>query len=230
MSQNVEITLPYSTLSVQGTVNGKVVTWINIIGNTWQAVADRAADDIYVLELQVTSDNGVTTNLQAVLFYSGLSLVTDRTAADVARWKELRDKGFASMNDEEKAEWLGNMKGCYGAKDMNRVEGAVALLSNRLAGLGYLSSPSVKMNWANGEIPTREDMERYFGNIEKLRNLLPLRPGTPAAPSIGDRLDYRIANDMETILLNVNYIAEIIPKTWCYSGEIFAEGGIDNVI
>ena len=34
------------------------------------------------------------------------SLITNRTAADVARWRALRDKGFDAMSADEKAEWL----------------------------------------------------------------------------------------------------------------------------
>ena len=221
MSQNVEIILPSSTLQVQGTVNGKVVSWINISGNTWRAVADRSADDIYVVELQVTSDNGLVSNLQTVLFYSGLNLITDRTAADVARWQELRDKGFAAMTEAEKTEWLGAMKGCYGHTDMNRVEGAVALLAGKISALGYLYSPSVKMNWTKEDVPTRADFERYFGNVEGLRNAIPVLATTPSAPTVYSKLSYRTANDLEKILLDVNLIASNVTKAWHYAGELY---------
>ena len=36
------------------------------------------------------------------------NLITDRTSDDVARWRNLHDKGFASMNKAEQAEWVGN--------------------------------------------------------------------------------------------------------------------------
>ena len=223
MTQTVDISLPAGTRSVQGTVNSVVVTWINIEGNTWEAVATRSADDIYVLELTVTEENGLVTNLSAVLFYSGLHLITDRTAEDVARWQELKAKGLAAMTDEERAEWLGDMKGCYSEKDMNRVEGAVKLLADRSSAMGYHFSPAVRMNWTGQDIPTREDMDRYFGNVRELRNLFPALPSTPAAPSTGDRLDYSMANDLEKILLDINQIQTIIAASWCYAGEIYSE-------
>lgn len=222
MSQTVEVTLPYSTLYVTGTVNDVLVTWTNISGNTWQAEADRATDDIYVIELSITNESGLVNNLSTVLFYSGLNLITDRTARDVLRWQELRSKGWAAMTEGEKLEWQGAMKGCYNYTDMNRVEGAVMLVAERLGKLGYISSPSVKMNWTREDIPKREDMERYFGNVRLLRSLLPVMPETPSAPSTGDILDYKIANDLEQILLDLYRISEKITDSWCYAGEIYS--------
>ena len=184
MSQTVEVTLPESALYVSGTVNKVLVTWTNTSGNTWQAEAERAEDDVYVVELSVTSASGAVTSLSTVLFYSGLHLITDRTAADVARWQELRDKGFAAMTATERNQWLGNMKGCYGYTDMNRVEGAVAYLAEKLTALGQPFSPTVKLNWSREDVPTKADMQRYFSNIANLRSNLPVPAGVPTPPSI----------------------------------------------
>lgn len=222
MSETVELTLPSSVFYVSGKVNGVSVTWTNISGDIWQAEADKAEDGVYRVELNVTDANGTISSLSTVLFYGELKLITDRSAADVARWKELRDKGFAAMSESEKAEWLGDMKGCYGTSDMNRVEAAVRLLAEQISDLGYLYSPSVKTNWLRHELPTRADFERYFGNVEGLRDAIPVFPSTPSAPSIYIKLNYRRANDLEQILLDVERIASNIPKTWHYAGEINA--------
>ena len=220
MSQFVEVSLPYSTVYVSGTVNGELVTWTNVQGNTWQAEADKASDNTYFVELSITSESGVTSNYSTVLFYSGLNLVTDRTAQDVARWRTLRDKGLSAMTAAEKSQWLGGMKGCYGYKDMNRVEGAVALVAARLGALGYHFSPDVKMNWTQEDVPSREDMERYLGNVAALRAVVPVYPSTPMAADIYSALDYRKANELEQILLDLARIADSIPKTWHNAGEI----------
>ena len=65
------------------------------------------------------------------------TLVTDRTEADVSRYSELRDKGWAEMTTAEKAEWVAGMKGAYNASDLNRVASAMAYLSQRFASAGY---------------------------------------------------------------------------------------------
>ena len=44
-----------------------------------------------------------------------VTLVTDRTQADVERVRELAAKGFAAMTADEQAEWLAGMKGTYNA-------------------------------------------------------------------------------------------------------------------
>ena len=49
------------------------------------------------------------------------SLITNRSAADVARWRALRDKGFDAMSADEKAEWLAGMRGAFNAADRNRI-------------------------------------------------------------------------------------------------------------
>ena len=72
-------------------------------------------------------------------------LITDRTKADVERWKTLRDKGWNGMTEAERNEWLGVIvpkpsasKGMYTHRDMNRVESAVKQISERMRELGYL--------------------------------------------------------------------------------------------
>lgn len=151
-----------------------------------------------------------------------MELITNRTKKDVTRWRELHDKGYQNMTAAERAEWLTAMKGCYGYTDMNRVESAVKLLAERVSKLGYLYSPQVKTNWKRQEIPTREDMNRYFGNVRQLRSLVPVFPSTPSAPSTGDRLNYSRANDLEKILLDIDQVSEIIPKSWHYAGEVYS--------
>lgn len=152
-----------------------------------------------------------------------LDLITDRTQGDVDRWRELHDKGFARMSAAERTEWLGQMKGRYNHEDMNRVERAVELLSERLTEYGYLPAPLVvKTNWTAEDTPYRGDIERYFNNIAILRGTMPFPEDTPDAPKIGDRLDYIVANNIEQILFYVNSFSNNTPDAWYRAGEIFS--------
>lgn len=63
------------------------------------------------------------------------TLITDRTAADVARVHELAVKGYAGMTAAELAEWLAGVKGAYNAVDLNRVGTALNYLRDRLTGV-----------------------------------------------------------------------------------------------
>jgi len=150
-------------------------------------------------------------------------MITDRTIQDVARWKELHDKGWAGMTAAEQAEWNGEMKGRYSFTDMNRVESAVEALSARFVEKGYLDAPlTVKTDWHSFSVPTRTDMTRYLGNIATLRSLVTVYPDTPLAPTVNQKFNFERANDIEKILLDVDAILTAIPQSWFYAGEIMS--------
>lgn len=150
-------------------------------------------------------------------------LITDRTLTDVERWRELRDKGFAAMNEAERAEWLGFMKGRYTSEDMNRVEIAVEMLVEALMGLGYPYPHLVtKTDWTREDCPTVDDFNRYFSNVEKLREAIAVPKNTPNTPTVGTKLDYRRANDLEKILIAIDGSITNLPKAWYYAEDIFS--------
>lgn len=151
-----------------------------------------------------------------------LELITDRTQADVDRWRSLRDKGWQNMTEAERSEWLAEMKGRYDHRDFNRVESAVATVTGTLRELGYLHTElSIKTDWTNRDIPTLTDWERYYGNVATLRGAIAAPYETPAAPTTGDPLDFRRANDIESILLALEGVAGKIENSWCYAGETY---------
>lgn len=148
-------------------------------------------------------------------------LITDRTSQDVARWRELHDKGWAAMDDAERTEWLGQMKGRYNYEDVYRVGNIVRTLSERLHDMGYLNTQvTIKTDWTHGDTLTRDDFCQYLRNIAILRDSMPVYPGTPSAPTINQQFDYNKANDLEQILFDVNQISRAIPQSWYYAGEI----------
>lgn len=169
---------------------------------------------------QYQSEDGTLLVLAASL---AETLITDRTEHDVARWRELHDKGWAAMTTSERSEWMGEMKGRYSFTDMNRVEGAVETLSARFINDGYLTTPlSVKTDWNRWSVPTKTDMERYLGNVETLRGLITVYPSTPATPTINQRMNYKRANDIEKILVDLDDILTKIPNSRFYAGEIYS--------
>lgn len=56
------------------------------------------------------------------------TLVFDRTAADVERWRTLHEKGYDGMTEDERAEWAACVRGAYNAADLNRVTQAMEYL------------------------------------------------------------------------------------------------------
>ena len=152
-----------------------------------------------------------------------MDFITDRSEADVARWKTLHDKGWHAMTDAERAEWQSYMKGCYNISDMNRVELAVQELSGRLTELGY-TPPALqtKTTWSTVDVPTKADFDRYFGNVDALKQVLPSFPSSPATPTTAQRFDYQKANDLEKILLDIDVAITNLKKAWYFTGDIFA--------
>lgn len=84
-------------------------------------------------------------------------------------------------------------KGAYNYSDLNRVERAVAEISD-IIGLGLVT----KTDWTMWDIPTDLDMDRYLGNIEVLRNLYGSEFSLPDSMA---NLSYETANNIEKIIL-----------------------------
>lgn len=73
-----------------------------------------------------------------------MEFITDRTGSDVL---------------------LGNEKGYYGYRDLNRVESAVAAIASSV-GL----SLNTKTTWKLGDLIFRTDMDRYLQNLYSVRD------------------------------------------------------------
>lgn len=156
-----------------------------------------------------------------------VTLVTDRTQADVERVRELAAKGFAAMTAEEQAEWLAGMKGAYNASDLNRVGTALNYLAGRLDAIcGRSIAWTAKTDWAATDIITASQAETYRRQIQDIRDALAYPAGTPDAPQLG-RLTYIGANDIERILALCEELIDNITKAFRYTGAAeCAAGGL----
>lgn len=151
-----------------------------------------------------------------------LSLITDRTQLDVDRVEELAEKGWAAMTEQERAEWLGEMKGAYNASDMNRVGEAVAYVAGRLTDCGYAAPVSPKTDWTEDDEPSTDQLASYLADISTIRGALAVLPSTPATPAEIDGRTHQEANDIEQILLDVDALISNMEQAWHYSGDLYA--------
>lgn len=220
--QLISVALPSSAAYVTGTVNGVSYVWTNVEANTWETTAPREENETYLVVLEIVDTNGFAYTREITLYYGILNLITDRTSEDVERWQRLRDKGWAAMSEEERAEWISPMKGSYNASDMNRVECAVSYVAGRLRASGYYIDPVVKTTWSIYEIPTRNDLNRYYNNVAELREVIRVYETTPEAPTTAQKLDYKGANALEQILKDVDELLTKMVAAAFYSGEIYA--------
>ncbi len=169
-----------------------------------------------------TSRAVVVENWEGVL----LTLITDRTAADVAEAKRLRDKLIAGevLNDEESARYFAGLRGCYNASDMNRVGAAVRYVANRLNAEGYGAHVSPKTDWQMEYAVRQSDWNKYLDEVRHLRRKLTLMRTTP---QITDGMysglkSYAEANAIEQILVDLDWMLTNIIRNYIYAGEVFA--------
>lgn len=199
-AQVLSVSLPSEIIYVSGTVNGTAYTW-TLIEGAWTATVERAADDTYYVALTAVNAAGTSTNFELTLYYGLLTLITDRTAEDVANK---------------------TAKGFYNASDLNRVEAAVQYVAERFAEQGYTVTVSPKKDWLASDIPTASELETYRQNIATLRALLAVMPTTPKAPDSMAGLTYTEANSIEQILLDLDALLTNAAAAWYQSGELFA--------
>lgn len=156
-----------------------------------------------------------------------VTLVTDRTQADVERVRELAAKGFAAMTAAERAEWLAGMKGAYNASDLNRVGTALNYLAGRLGPIcGKIITWTAKTDWAVTDIATASQAETYRQQIQDIRDALAYPAGTPDAPQM-KRLTYTGANDIERILTICEELIVNVAKSFRHTGAAeCAAGGL----
>ena len=153
----------------------------------------------------------------ALVVPDGLVLITDRSAVDLERARELAQKAHF-MSKEEFADWLSGMKGAYNASDLNRVEKAVDYVSDRLKTVGWYIAPIVKLDWQISDYPSASEMQRYLDNIRLVRSTLPV--GIPQVPNDMNKLTYTEANTIEQILELVDAAITNIMENIYYCGEI----------
>ena len=220
MTQTISATLPASTVYVSGTVNDVAVTWTNVGGEIWEAVADRAEDDIYVVALTIVSASGQSTSRSFTLYYGLLNLITDRTQKDVDYAARLNAAGWDGMTEDERTAWTLGLKGTYNSSDLNRVGNAVNYVAGRLEDAGYSVPVDPKIDWLESDIPTESSMERYLEDVETIRSTLTVLPGTPEVPDDMVGLTYEEANDIERILLAVDTLITNMINAYLYSNEI----------
>jgi hypothetical protein len=91
-------------------------------------------------------------------------------------------------------------KGRYSVNDLNRVETAVKQLAEMLTATGTQYDPTVKTNWAVGDLIFSSDMERYLGNISRLCELAEVPADLPQSM---DKLTWDGANKIEIALMAV---------------------------
>ena len=221
-SRVVSVILDSGITYVSGTVNGTEYTFTLTADNTWSADVAVADDNIYRLSLTAIDSQGNVSTLTTTLYY-GLNLITDRTQGDVSRYLYLKSKAFSDMTAAEQLEWLSDLKGAYNFTDMNRVDGAVDYIVERLREVGcYTDGIKTYRLWSMEHLPKKKDLEQYLENIRIIRNQFTVAASIPPVPSDMQMFTYKEANDIEQILLEVDWLIAKMAQAWFFSAEIYS--------
>lgn len=132
------------------------------------------------------------------------TLITDRTAADVAAL---------------------TVKGHYNASDLNRVGEAQAYIASRFQQYGYAAAISPKTDWTIRDIPRQADTDTYLRDLQTLRDVFATLSTTPEVPGSMAKLGYQEANDIERILMDINTVIERVFKSFVRSGAFTFRSG-----
>lgn len=163
------------------------------------------------------------------------TLITDRSALDVAEYQELRSKIInRTATVEEVNKWIAGMKACYNASDLNRVGSTVGYVVDRLNTLqqviqDYLDALEVsptdifrvpfdypiegiitKTDWTRSDIPTKSEMTTYLNNITILHNMWTDENDFPEVPTNPEKLTITDANAIETLLYMIDGMIDSI--------------------
>ena len=146
-----------------------------------------------------------------------LNLITDRTASDVSYAQSIKGKKWADLTSEQKAEYLLGLKGAYSYTDFNRVENAVAYLSELLKTYGYENSVNVKTNWTADDIQKISEIQRYIDNIAELKNKY-YSNVEGEMPTTVTWLTVEGANYLEKLLANIEAIIINMTQNFIHCG------------
>lgn len=149
------------------------------------------------------------------------TLITDRSAADLARWLELRNKGYDNMTDAERAEWGAGMKGAYNYTDLNRVGEAMNYIRDKLVAANYMCDVVSKTDWTEKDIPSPADLIAYLDKVACIRETLAQLPTTPNTPEYTGGLTYQEANNIERILIDVDLLINNMLAARYFCGDLY---------
>lgn len=208
--------------SVSGTVNNIATTW-TLSGTLWTATAPLSELGQYLCVFDVATSDGKTVEMRLPLYYGMMSLITDRTQADVDELLSILQTPFADWTTEQAQLFYSGMsKGAYNASDLNRVGAAMVYIAERMASMGYaVDNIAPKLYWMDTDTVTQSDMTAYLSDVSALQTVLPLPAETPTAPSDIAGLTYTEANNIEQILLIINTIITNITLAYRYAGELY---------
>lgn len=146
--------------------------------------------------------------------------ITDRTGDDVRAARAAIDAWRAGLTGRP-----GDLRGCLGVSDLDRIEGDTAYLADVLTGYGYPVSV-VTRTWQRADLPTSADVQRVISNVSALGEAFYRMQNAPELPDgIGTYADL---NAIEENLLGVWRLVTGMVAAYRKSGTL--SSGADRIL
>lgn len=121
------------------------------------------------------------------------------------------------------AEWIASgtfsevydLKGCLNVSDINRIEGNIAYLSERLTGLAYPISVSTKQ-WDKNDLPNEDDIGRIINNVRACVQAYYQPDNAPSIPQ--SMASYSDINAIEKNIDLIKYLIDLMVSSFHKSG------------
>ncbi len=152
------------------------------------------------------------------MIYNRTILDVNNAKTIIAKFQALYDWSSITQDEIDTLE-----RGTYTIVSLNRVEQKVAELATVFRSAGYsYTNPETKTDWAYLDYFDKDQHQRFFENIEYLRNIIPVSDTTPQSPFISDGMytygdiSYLLANDSEKILYDISVLLDYITSPLYY--------------
>lgn len=114
--------------------------------------------------------------------------------------------------------------GMYDIKNKNFIKnsGSGSFLPGEEVFPAQKPNPLDPYTWYNEDSPTLSQMEQYLSNVAALRSVFELQEHAPQTPKSMSLLTFAKANDIESVLKEVENVIILIISSFWYSGEIYS--------
>lgn len=158
--------------------------------------------------------------------------IIDRTQSDVNYIINLKnaiiDIGWENATVEQVFNWLSSdtdlLKGSLKYTDLNRIENNIDYLYSLLSSYGYSFTITTRGTWTANEVVKLSDIDRIKQNIINMVDAFVELTGSPTLTLGQDYINFTIANDIETLIYNTNYLLELMIGSFRYSGTYYYSG------
>lgn len=183
---------------------------VSVAVNSGQAITTQA-DNTGRFSLNVPLEIGRNdvvfssgSNTQTVTIFR---LITDRNGSDVQQLQSLVGIPYQQMSQEQQDFYLNQLvKGAYNlTSDGNRVNEAIAVLSQELENAGYPTGISTQLaTYVYGAQFSNIEAQEYLSTVSGVREAYVVLFDTPQVPGSMAEMGYEEANDIEQIIVDAD--------------------------